>query len=171
MKLASLITCMGALALAGCASTYNTAPLDATFVSSEWDGVTIPAGQQCQKFGGDNPATPELMISHIPSGSDAIVLAYSDRDSERMNNGGHGIIKYDLNAIEGMAKIPSVPGHSYILPADFTLIAEHKGPNWDKAGAYMPPCSGGKDHEYYITIKTMQGDQITAEKVIEMGKY
>ena len=51
------------------------------------------------------------------------------------------------------------------------MIEAHRGPGWDKEGAYMPPCSGGKDHAYYVTIKTLKGGQVTAETVVEMGKY
>jgi hypothetical protein len=51
------------------------------------------------------------------------------------------------------------------------MIEAHRGPGWDKEGAYMPPCSGGKGHAYYVTIKTLKGDQVTAETIVEMGKY
>lgn len=44
----------------------NAAALNASFADSAWNGSRIPAGQQCQKFGGDNPSTPMLLISDIP---------------------------------------------------------------------------------------------------------
>lgn len=39
----------------------------------------------------------------------------------------------------------------------------------------MPPCSGGKGHAYYVTVKAVQfdGEKATelATSVVEMGKY
>jgi hypothetical protein len=151
-------------------STHALA-LDVKFADELWDGKTIPAGQQCQKFAGHNPATPRLIVSEIPAGSTAIVLAYSDRDVEAMNNGGHGIVRFTLNSPASTVQIPSVLGHTFDIPADFKMIKAHRGPGWDTAGAYMPPCSGGKGHAYYVTVKTMQGDNVTATAVLELGKY
>jgi phosphatidylethanolamine-binding protein (PEBP) family uncharacterized protein len=145
--------------------------LDAKFSDDAWDGSKVPAGQQCQKFGGNNPSTPQLIVSDIPSGSNALVLEYSDRDSKRMNNGGHGQIKFMLKSSASEVNVPSVPGHTFDIPAGFKMIEAHRGPGWDKAGAYMPPCSGGKGHEYYVTIKAVQDDKVTASTVLEMGKY
>jgi hypothetical protein len=34
-----------------------------------------------------------------------------------------------------------------------------------------PPCSGGKGHAYYVTVKTLEGDKVVAETILEMGKY
>lgn len=161
---------LSAVLLAASISTGAVA-LEVNFADAAWDGAMVPAGQQCQKFGGNNPATPKLHVSDIPEGSDSIVLEYSDRDSERMNNGGHGKMSYALSSAMAETKIPSVPGHSFDLPASFTMLAEHLGPKWDTAGAYMPPCSGGKGHAYYVTVKAVQSDKVLAETVLEMGKY
>ncbi|AKH21593.1 hypothetical protein [Sedimenticola thiotaurini] len=149
----------------------NVFALDVRFANDTWNGVKIPEGQQCQKFGGNNPATPKWLVSDIPAGSDSILFEYSDRDSEKMNNGGHGRIQYRLDATDQPLEIPSVPGHSFDLPQGFSLVEAHRSPGWDKAGAYMPPCSGGKGHAYYVTVKTLQGDKVTAETVIELGTY
>ena len=67
--------------------------------------------------------------------------------------------------------MPSVPGHTFDLPPSFKIIEAHRGPGWDKAGAYMPPCSGGKGHAYYLTVKSISNDKVTAETQIELGKY
>lgn len=151
-------------------SSY-TAALDATFADIAWDGVTVPVGQQCQKFGGVDPATPKWIISDIPAGSTSIVLEYSDRDSKKMNNGGHGRMRFTIDAMSSKAYIPAVAGHSFTLPARFTMIEAHRGAGWDIDGAYMPPCSGGKGHAYYVTIKTLKNDTVTAETVVEMGNF
>jgi len=149
----------------------NAFALDAQFADKAWGGSNIPEGQQCQKFGGINPATPKLTVSDIPAGSDSIVLEYSDRDYKKMDDGGHGKMSFTLNSTDSKVQIPSVPGHSFSLPAGFTIIEEHRSPGWDKAGAYMPPCSGGKGHAYYVTIKALKGDEVTATTQLEMGKY
>jgi len=149
----------------------NASALDVKFTDNIWNGVNIPEGQQCQKFGGMNPSTPKLIVSDIPTGSNAIILEYSDRDAKKMDNGGHGKMKFVINSTSGKVEIPSVPGHTFEIPSGFTMIEAHRGAGWDKEGAYMPPCSGGKGHAYYLTIKSLKDDKVTAETVIEMGKY
>jgi len=151
-------------------STYASA-IEVELADNAWDGMNIPKGQQCEKFGGENPASPKLHVTGIPTGSDSILLAYSDRDSKNMNNGGHGIMSYSIGSMINSVELPSVPGHSYDMPENFTMVEAHRGAGWDKEGAYMPPCSGGKDHAYYVTVKAMKGDTVTAETVFELGKY
>lgn len=166
MKLKLLTT----LILASSVSTYVSA-IEVKLADKAWDGMKIPVGQQCQKFGGDNPATPKLHITVIPKGVDSIVLEYSDRDSKKMDNGGHGIMSYSLDSMSTSVDIPSVAGHSFGLPPKFTMIEAHRGAGWDIDGAYMPPCSGANNHAYYVTVKAMQGDKITASTILELGKY
>ena len=144
---------------------------DAKLADKSWNGIAVPAGQQCQKFGGNNPSTPRILVSGIPSGSNTIVLEYSDRDSAAMNHGGHGMMSFTLAPAVTEVEIPSVAGHTFEMPAGFKMINAHRGPNWDKAGAYMPPCSGGKGHAYYVTVKALDVDKVTATAVLEMGKY
>ncbi|MEG3753503.1 hypothetical protein [Psychromonas arctica] len=156
--------------VAGCFSSYASA-IEVELTDSAWDGVKIPKGQQCQKFGGESPMTPALKVSSIPTGSDSLMLAYSDRDSEKMNNGGHGIMSYKIMSTASSVTLPKVPGHSYDLPENFTMIEAHRSPGWDKEGAYMPPCSGAKDHAYYVTVKAMKGKEVTATTVLELGNY
>jgi phosphatidylethanolamine-binding protein (PEBP) family uncharacterized protein len=144
--------------------------LEAKLADTAWDGVTVPKGQQCQKFDGQNPTTPELMVSDIPEGTTKLLIEYSDRDSEKMNNGGHGRMTYTFEPSDTVT-VPSIPGHSYDLPASFAIVEEHRSPGWDKAGAYMPPCSGAKGHAYYVTIKALAGDEEKAMTVVEMGKF
>lgn len=166
MKIKFLMTLILIVAL-----PCKAAALNVEFADTAWDGITIPEGQQCQKFGGNNPATPELVVSGIPPGTTGIVLEYSDRDSKKMDKGGHGKMMFNLNSTASKVDIPALLGHTFSLPVAFTMIEEHRGDGWDKAGAYMPPCSGGKGHAYYLTVKTVEGDKVTAEKIIEMGKY
>jgi phosphatidylethanolamine-binding protein (PEBP) family uncharacterized protein len=144
---------------------------DAKLTDGFWDGKKVPVVEQCQKFGGISPASPALSLSKLPKGTDTIIMEYSDRDSPNMNNGGHGQVSYSLESAMTQVEIPSILGHTFALPAPFKMIAEHRAPGWDKAGAYMPPCSGGKDHAYYVTIKAVDGDKVLEQTVLELGKY
>lgn len=144
--------------------------------TSAWDGKIVPKGQQCLRFGGA-PSTPEYVVSNIPQGTYMLVFEYSDRDYPPMDNGGHGQVGYILKEGAKQVGVPSFNGHSYNLPESFTLIEEHKAPGWDKAGAYMPPCSGGNGNSYYVTVKAIQKvkgrteGKVLAQTVVELGRY
>ena len=166
MKLKTFLVSLSAVFFA-----TNAMALDASFTDSAWDGTKVPEGQQCQKFGGNNPSTPALLIRDIPAGTDTIILEYSDRDSEKMNNGGHGRMQFTIAAPATEVEIPAVPGHTFEIPAGFKSLEAHRSPGWDTAGAYMPPCSGGKGHAYYVTVKAAEGEKVLGETVLEMGKF
>lgn len=166
MNLKHLLTTITLYSFASYASS-----LDVNLGDPSWNGFKIPVGQQCQKFGGVDPATPKWVVTDIPAGSDWILFEYSDRDSKKMNNGGHGRMAYALETLSTNVYVPSVAGHTFSLPPKFTMVEAHRGSGWDIDGAYMPPCSGGKDHAYYVTIKTLKNNQVTAETVVEMGNY
>ncbi|WNO07760.1 hypothetical protein [Teredinibacter sp. KSP-S5-2] len=144
--------------------------------ASAWNGNTVPQGQQCQRFGGA-PSTPAYVVENIPRGTYMLVFEYSDRNYPPMDNGGHGRVGFLVKESIKHVAVPSLPGHSFDLPEDFLLIAEHNGAGWDKAGAYMPPCSGGKGNEYYVTVKAVKKvkghskDKILAQQVVELGRY
>jgi hypothetical protein len=156
----------------------SLAKLEISFADAEWDGKTVPMGQQCQRFGGSNPSTPRLIVKNIPAGTNAIIMEYSDRDWPPMDEGGHGKIGYRIP--EGTTEIvmPSVPGHTFDLPEGFFLVAAHQGSSWDKAGAYMPPCSGGMGNRYYVTVKAgfkaspeSKEFKMLGQAVLELGKF
>lgn len=145
--------------------------LDVEFSDPAWDGESVPQGQQCQRFGGEAPATPALKVSGIPAGSDALILAYSDLDSEKMNHGGHGRMRYAPATLTSTQEVPSVPGHTFDIPEDFSIIEAQRSPGWDTAGAYMPPCSGGNGHVYEVTVKSVKGEEVTGEATLSLGRY
>jgi hypothetical protein len=151
--------------------SFNAFAIDAQLSEAKWDGKSIPEGQQCQKFGGVKPSTPKLLVTRIPEGTDALLIEYSDRDYKNMNNGGHGKMRFNLNSSANRVSVPRVLGHSFELPDNFTMISPHLSPIWDKEGAYMPPCSGGRDHAYYVTIRAMKGDKQVESTVLELGRY
>ncbi|APZ42198.1 hypothetical protein [Acidihalobacter ferrooxydans] len=142
------------LALLG-SGTANAANLKAHLDAPGWNGRVIPPGQQCHRFGGHG-ATPRIAVSDIPPGTQALVLAFSDQDYPPMNHGGHGVIAYILPPGTGTtALVPSVPGHTFDLPHGFFIVHPHANPKHDIAGAYMPPCSGGKRHMYSVTLEAV----------------
>lgn len=178
MKSLSLLTLTSAIVATFADGKPQTAPtgaLTAEFADPQWNSIKVPLGQQCLKFGGKSPATPALKISDIPAGTTTLVMEYSDRDYKPMDKGGHGILAYTLAKQITEITVPSVKGHSYELPDAFFSVAPHQGPDWDKAGAYMPPCSGGNKHLYYVTIKALkqgpQKAQLLAQTMLEMGRY
>ncbi len=154
--------------------------INVSFVDPRWNGEKIPEKEQCKRFGGE-PKTPALKITQIPEGTEAVIMEYSDRDWPPMDNGGHGIIGFRIKNDISEVVIPSIPGHEYNLPAGFFIIAEHRGASWDKAGAYMPPCSGGRGNRYYVTIQMVRINasatskkaryQEIARTILELGKY
>lgn len=170
--------------LAGCATPQqrsyqpadNLVKLNVSFGVSGWNGKVIPEGQQCNRFGG-NASAPPLVIHNVPPGTNAIIMEYSDNDFAKMNFGGHGKVSYKIEAGAGQAFIPQLPGHTFDLPPNFELVAAHKAPQWDTAGAYMPPCSGGKGNLYYVTVKAVHNasdggvSQLLGERRLDLGKY
>lgn len=173
MKLTKLFTvaclCLF-LPLAPLAADFN-----AEITDSAWDGKKVPDGQQCDRFGG-KAKSPKLDVSGIPKGANALVLQFDDRSHAPMNNGGHGQVTFAIKAGVEQVNVPSVPAHTFDLPAGFALLAAHKAPTWDTAGAYMPPCSGGRGNEYVMVVKAVQmdGGKVTktlAEFDVKMGRY
>jgi hypothetical protein len=149
----------------------SLAQLQVLFADSSWDGRTIPNGQQCKKFGGKG-ATPRLIVKNIPAEANAVIMEYSDKDYLPMDNGGHGIVGYKIAQGKGEVNIPSVPGHTFSLPEGFFVVSAHSNPAWDTAGAYMPPCSGGKSHVYYVTVKAVYqpASKDQKQKLLGTGK-
>jgi MFS superfamily sulfate permease-like transporter len=140
-----------------------------------WNGKEIPANQQCEKFGGKG-TTPRLSIQQIPAGANAIVMEYSDRTYQPMDLGGHGKFGYRIEANLSFVNIPSVTGHTFDLPQGFFLIQAQRAPTWDRAGAYLPPCSGGKGNDYYVTVKAVKEinggiREVLGETEVRLGKY
>ena len=172
MRFRSLIVTMATLVVAVAASP--SAALEAKLADPAWDGVKVPEGQQCQKFGGQGKS-PALAVSGIPSGASHLQLEFSDRTYKPMDNGGHGKVAFAIESGTTSVTVPPVPGHTMDLPPGFSVVAAHQAPTWDKAGAYLPPCSGGRGNSYYVTVKAVhKTDTETHElgsAVVELGKY
>lgn len=153
----------------------QAADLSAKITDAAWDGITVPKGQQCHRFGG-NAMSPQLNVKNIPAAANALVLSFDDRTYQPMSNGGHGQVIYKIAEGVGSVNVPSVPAHTFDLPKGFNTLSAHRAPTWDTAGAYMPPCSGGNGNQYVVVVKAVI---IDGKKVVKnlgkvdvaMGKY
>lgn len=168
--------------LSGCGiTTYqqdgNIQPLTVKLGETQWDGVHIPNGQQCRKFGGDGHS-PALTISNIPKGTEAIIVEFSDRSWFPMNHGGHGKIGIQIKPEQQQITFPAVAGETFEVPDEHMFIFhDHRGDR-GKPGAYLPPCSGGRGNNYFADVKAVRHldiDKQTAELLGEgsvfLGEY
>lgn len=145
------------------------------FADPEWDGKTIPEGQQCAKEGGRGK-TPPLRVKRIPPGANAILVEFNDLDDPKLDaDGGHGIVGFWLSTLKNVVLKP-LPAETLDLPEGTFVEVEHNGDG--KLGAYLPPCSGGKKHRYVARVvaaamdRSGYGDNyILAEKTIALGRY
>lgn len=156
---------------------YPLARLEVAFVDSYWDGKTVPFRMNCQKYGG-LAQSPGLMITGIPEDADAIIMEYSDLTNQSMDRGGHGVIGVHLKPGSRGVMVPSIKGHTFELPEGFFIVKPHRKPELDKAGAYLPPCSGGKGDFYYLTVKAVKlshekggTGKIIGQGMISLGTY
>ena len=158
-------------ALATVALSTNAFAMEVTFNDEMWNAEKVPEGQQCLNFGGKNPATPSMTVSDIPVGADTLVFVYNDVSNKRMQQGGHGMVSYALAKGARSAQIPRVFGHTYEVPVGMEMVAEYRSRAGEVGGAYKPPCSGGTNHLYTVDVQAWQGDMMTAETSVVMGRY
>ena len=121
-----------------------------------FDSVTFPQGHECTALGGDG-YTPSLVVRNIPPGANAVIMEYSDRDSQSMDDGGHGKIGYVIPEGAWEVHIPSVPANTFDLPENFYVVEPHKNqvPALGLVGAYLPPCTQAEGHRFYMTVKVV----------------
>ncbi len=145
--------------------------LTAKFTDPAWDGKTVPDGQQCSLFGGEG-WTPPLEISGLPEGTTKITLAFNDKTYTPMDDGGHGVIGFDVTPIDGVAMLPAAPGETDDLPDGVSVVTKSRGTGeYDKPG-YLPPCSGGNGNLYTATITALDASGGTVGiGEIELGHY
>lgn len=130
------------------------AALTAKFTDSAWDGQKLPDGQQCSLNGGHG-STPPLEVSGLPDGTTKVALAFNDKTYTPMDNGGHGVIGFDVTPSGGVATLPAAPGETDQLPAGVSVVTKNRGTgDYDKPG-YLPPCSGGNGNLYTATITAL----------------
>ncbi|MGE4291574.1 MAG: hypothetical protein AB7E32_05120 [Desulfovibrio sp.] len=126
--------------------------LQISLADPAWNGATIPQGQWCKSYGGQG-STPALSVAGIPPEADALVFKYGDRTFMKMSGGGHGVVGYHIAPGTTEITVPPMPGQTFDLPEGFYSIRAHKGTQWGHAaGAYLPPCSGGRGNTYDVRV-------------------
>lgn len=135
-----------------------------------WDGVKVPAGQQCKKFGGEG-STPPLLVSGIPAGTERLVVEFNDLDYEPLSkDGGHGVVAF-AHGGGSTARLTSVKGGTATMPAGVTLVAATRAPGDFASPGYLPPCSGGRNHVYSATVKAEKAGAVLATTTVKLGAY
>lgn len=146
-------------------------PLTVAFADSAWTGDKVPTGQHCALQGGSG-ATPALTVSGIPDGTSQITVAFNDETYQPMNDGGHGVIGFDVAATGGEATLPSVPGNSAELPSGAHVVTAARGTGDYASPGYLPPCSGGNGNTYSATLNALDSSgTVLASGKITLGKY
>ncbi len=154
--------------LAGFQATGYTAVSDhlpsltVSFASPVWDGIKVPSGQQCKKYGGKG-ATPSLVVSGIPAGANAVIVEFNDMTYAPLSyDGGHGKVGFWVSG--STATLKSVPGGTAKMPAGTFLEARNRaGGAWASPG-YLPPCSGGRGNTYAAVLKAVYKPKVEGEK-------
>lgn len=166
----ALVSLAAALALMA-APAFAQEAFSATFADASWDGVTVPAGQHCPLQGGMG-ATPALKLGGLPAGTSQINLSFNDETYEPMNNGGHGVLGFAVEAGANTASLPSVPGATNEFPEGVTLVAANKTSGDFLTPGYMPPCSGGAGNTYSVDVTAVDaaGAELATTRVT-LGKY
>ena len=145
--------------------------LSVQFSDSKWDGITVPKDEVCSNYNTKTGSTPPLKISNIPSNTVKIVFTYSDKTFTKMDNGGHGILSYKVDANE--VEVPALMGETFELADGFEVVTAHTGTRFKKTpGAYLAPCSGGKGNIYKVEINAVDSANNSLDTTeLVLGKY
>ena len=169
LKTALIAACFLAVALPGAA--FAQAALTVKFTDPAWDGKTIPKDQICSLQGGKG-STPAIEVSGLPEGTVKITESFNDETYQPMNNGGHGVIGFDVTPSGGVATLPAVPGESDQLPVGVSVVTKERGTgDYDKPG-YLPPCSGGNGNLYTMDVTALDASGAKLGTAhVELGHY
>ncbi|MEF2145664.1 MAG: hypothetical protein V3573_09485 [Desulfovibrionaceae bacterium] len=166
------------LALVLCSGPVLAEDLQLSFADPAWDGKAVPQGQWCKSFGGVG-STPSIRVEGIPPQADALIFKYGDKTFTKMSNGGHGILGFRIPPGTTAVTVPSASGQTFDLPEGFYSIRAHRGTQWGHgAGAYLPPCSGGKGNYYDVKVLAVKltsedgkdWDEL-ADGKLKLGRY
>lgn len=155
------------------ASSLFANDLKVEFTDAKWDGITIPKDEVCSDYNIEAGSTPPLKISNIPASAEKIVFTYNDKSFTKMDNGGHGVVSYTIKESVKEINIPALQGETFELTDGFESVTAHTGTRFKKvAGAYLAPCSGGKENTYTVNINAVDGNNKSlAETELVLGKY
>lgn len=150
--------------------TVSAQDFSARFASPEWDGVSIPQGQQCRGQGGAG-ATPPIALANVPHGTAMIVLKFNDEDFEPFRDAGHGTFGFAVEPHATELVLPAVEGETESLPDGVTMLAPNKtSGDWLRPG-YIPPCSG-QGHSYTVDIEAVDdGGRVLASTNLTLGTF
>lgn len=164
-------TAVAAIIAASAVPALAQDALSLKFTDPAWDGKTVPEGQHCPLQGGLG-ATPPIEVSGLPAGTATVTVAFNDESYPPMNNGGHGVIGFDVTPQNGAAQLPSVPGNSADLPAGAHVVTAARGTGDYASAGYLPPCSGGNGNLYSATVTALDasGKELATGK-IDLGHY
>lgn len=135
-----------------------------------WNGTKVPAGQQCKLFGG-NGATPPMVVSGLPAGTQWVLVQYNDRDYKPLSTkGGHGAIGFPVKGSK--AQLPAIPANVKKLPNGIFIASKARSSGKYASKGYLPPCSGGKGHMYFADVFAMTGkNKSLGSTRVEIGRY
>ena len=172
----TLLTSLAIATIFTACAKYEPSPnmvnLKASFTDSKWNAETVPKDEVCQRYNKKGGNTPSITIQNLPQGTNKVILTFSDNNpSSQMTNGGHGIISYKVSEVSNSLIIPSVKGQTFDLPKNFNSEVAHQAGRWGfKAGAYLPPCSGGKGNPYSVKIQTIKEYTDSNKKPMLLGE-
>ena len=158
------------LALATVSSAAAASTLKVTFANSRWDGRSVPAGMQCARQGGVNPASPALRVSGIPAGTTRLIVEFDDESYQPLSyDGGHGKFGVEVDG-KSEVVIPAIPeGITTGFPPGVSMVAGNRS---GMGPGYLAPCSGGRGNRYSVTIRAVSAtNKKLAEGYIILGAY
>ena len=165
-KLLVLATCF--LFFTALAPSSSAADLKVSFTDSTWSGSTVPDKGICKHRGGEG-WSPALRISNIPDGAVKVELRFTDEDWDF--EGFHGVVAVKVPAGGKSVDVPSFESETDTLPAGIESIRAH-GCFQCGGGAYLGPCSGGRNHTYTVYVYAMNAKGETLAKgELSLGSY
>lgn len=155
------------------ASSVFAAELKVEFTDAKWDGITVPKDEVCSDYNLEAGSTPALKISNIPANTAKIVFIYNDKSFTQMDDGGHGVLSYKIQKDLKEVEVPALQGETFELENGFESVTAHTGTRFKKvAGAYLAPCSGGKENTYTVNINAVDENNKTLSTTeLVLGKY
>ncbi|MBI3873830.1 MAG: hypothetical protein HY307_02285 [Arcobacter sp.] len=155
------------------ASSLLASDLKVEFMDKKWDGITVPKDEVCSNYNLKAGSTPVFKISNIPENGAKIVFSYNDKTFTKMDNGGHGVVAYSILKGSKTVEVPSLLGETFKVDKGFEIVKPHTGTRFNKtAGAYLAPCSGGKNNTYSVTVTVVDDiNKSLATTEFILGKF
>lgn len=149
------------------------ADVEVSFADEKWNGNYIPQDEVCSDYNIEPGSTPGLYIDNLPANAKKVILKFNDKTFTKMDNGGHGILSYEIQDGSVSVEIPPQIGETFELEEGFEVVKAHTGTRFNKKpGAYLAPCSGGKGNTYTVNIDLVdENGKVLFSKELTLGKY